>query len=109
MIVSTRSAGLGGLDLSLKPPKWLRNVVSAVTGNVKVTVPTPAGPINPLDPNAGKLLREAAANTTVTIGRQANAPAADVPSFVENQVPGGWLTVGAGALALVLLLAGKRR
>lgn len=113
--------GVGELALSLKPPKWLRNTVSSlVKGNkVSATVATPAGP---LVVDASKdtvqrvqdLITNAVRNTTITVGPRETAAATPVDQareFVETKIPGGWLTVGAGALALFAItrMAAKRR
>lgn len=82
------------LGFSLKPPKWLRNKIKEVVGQVKVEVKPPSG--------------------TVTYGTpQQQTPADTVRDVVENQIPGGWLTVGlavvAGALVIPRMLNGSRR
>lgn len=108
--------GLSGLDFSLKPPKWLRNIVKGVTDGigVKAEVPTPGGPVvvDSRDPQATRDSVEAVADrlrrTTITIGRR-EQPARQPMSEIIEQIPGGWLTVGAGGLALVWMLTRRSR
>lgn len=111
--------GVGELALSLKPPKWLRNSVgSLLKGNkVSATVATPAGPVvvdasKESVQRVQDLITNAVRNTTITVGpREAAAtPVDQARDFVETKVPGGWLTVGAGALALFAIarMAAKR-
>lgn len=107
--------GLDGLDFSLKPPKWLRNAVSSVTNaiGIRAEVPTPAGPIavDTRDPQATRDSVEAVADrlrrTTVTIGPR-EQPTRQPMSEIVEQIPGGWLTIGFGAAALLFLLSRRR-
>jgi hypothetical protein len=109
MIVNDSSSQLGELGLSLKPPKWLRNAAKVVTGSkVNVSVPTGAGPVNVdvTKPGLVQSIAEKLRNAKVTI--TTGSPNPDQPGgmteYVEQKLPGGWLTVGAGAVALLLVM-----
>lgn len=118
MIVNVNSSSLSGVDglgFSLKPPKVVRNLVKKVAAQVgiKATVPTPAGPIvvDSRDPDTLRRVADAAraaiSRTTFSVGPNTPAdpsPTADVRDFVENSIPGGWLTLGGGAIALFFLV-----
>lgn len=118
MIISTapEAQGLNGLGLSLKPPKWLRNTVNAVvnSGAVKVTVPTASGPVE-VNRDSVQAAADALRNARVQInaggGPKPTGTVDQVQDFVQANVPGGWLTVLGGGLALVLLFQamGSRR
>lgn len=112
-------AGLGKFSLlrALTPPKAVRSLVtSAIQAvGVKATIPTPAGPItvDSRDPNALKnaaaAIKDAISKGTVTVGaRQPQdqpSPADQARGYVENNIPGGWLTVGAAAAGGLFLLS----
>lgn len=105
--------GMGSLDLSLKPPKWLRNAASTVlrTVGVQASVPTPAGPVvlDSRDAATVQSVKDAIANTRFTVGGR-RAPTAG--EFIQSQVPGGYGTLaiaGLGVLALVMLASRGRR
>lgn len=109
MIVAPNGSGLGELGFSLKPPKWLRNAVKSVTSGAKVAVnvPTPAGPVNVADPSSAKAVADAIRNAqvTVTTGKPvADSPGGGVREYVENRIPGGWITIAGGVLGGLLLL-----
>lgn len=87
-----------GLGLSLKPPKWLRKLI-----NTPVSVPTQAGTISV---TPGQII--ASSNTAPSpIAQAAGNAAAGVSQFVDG-VPGGWWTIGGGALALAWILTRRR-
>lgn len=130
MIVSigVPDTGLGGLGFSLLPSKKSRAKAAAAARkigqalNLNVHVQTPAGPVdlNTSDPNsfrrAAQAARDTLSRTSVTVGpRQEPAPsgaagAADsVRDFVENRVPGGWLTAGVVGFALAIAVAKATR
>ena len=119
MIVNTYTAaptGMGELAFSLKPPKAVRNLVKSAAGalGIKASVSTPAGPIvvDTRDPaslkRAADAARELLTRTTVTVGNRDESAPASPASFVENNIPGGWLTVlGLGLGAFILVKASK--
>ena len=77
------------LGFSFKPPRWLRDAVSGIKISVPpTTVPTPGG-------------------GTVTFNPASQQQLPDVTGAVQ-QIPGGWLTLGAAGVALYLLLSRRR-
>ena len=106
--------GLGSLDLSLKPPKWLRTIASTVasSGAVKVTVPTASGPIE-VNRDTLNAAIEALKNTRVAVnaggGPRTQPPMEQVQDFVQSRVPGGWFTVLGVGLAGVVFLATRHK
>lgn len=107
MIVAnnTQQQGLGELGFSLKPPKFIRDLVKTVVGGsgVKVTVPTPAGPIE-VNRDTVQRAVDQASRATVTVGPREEIRPVSAASFVENKVPGGYAGLAiAGLLALLLL------
>lgn len=111
-LIRRRADGaVGELALSLKPPKWLRNIGATVARAVGVsaTVPTPAGPVtvDTRDPGTFQDLRNAVARTSVTVGPRETPSPGDL---IQQQLPGGYFTVGLGLLALgALALAATRK
>jgi len=85
-------AYLQGLGFSLKPPKWLRDLVNK---NVHVNLP-PIPPVN-VDVRA----TPTASETAAAAGREAQG--------LVDQVPGGWVTIGVAAASLLLLMRRPRR
>lgn len=98
--------GLADLGFSLKPPKWLRNVVGAVVKQTHVTVPTPTGSQtfdlnNPADVAR---MKQIVSQTKVSVGPPAPTPAENLNAAVTGAVPGGWGTLAvAGGLGLAAL------
>lgn len=101
-----------GLGFSL--PSWASNIVGAVLRGTQVTVPTPAGPLtfnlgNPADVAA---LKQLVTGTTVQVTRRPPPPSSPIEqaqAFVQEKVPGGWLTVAGVGLGAVLLFTMLRR
>lgn len=93
------------LGLSLKPPKWLRNIVSGAVKGTTVTVPTPIGPqtIRVDDPNAMKQIRQAY-TPNITFGPPREQQAIQQAATFG----GGGLLLGAGAVLLVVLLMRRK-
>lgn len=120
MIVYTNNVaapvGMGELAFSLKPPKAVRNLVkkAASAVGIKASVPTPAGPIvvDTRDPDTLKRAAEAArdllSRTTVTVGNRDEAASPTPANFVENNIPGGWLTVAGVGVGLFLLVKASK-
>ncbi len=107
---------VGEMGFSLKPPKAVRNLVKSAASalGIKASVSTPAGPIvvDTRDPDSLKRAADAArallTRTTFTVGTRDEAPAPSAATFVENNIPGGWLTViGAGVGVFLLVKASK--
>jgi hypothetical protein len=96
MYNSTPYAPPNGLGLSLKPPAWLRKIVSETVKGTKVSVPPITVPL----PGGGSATIHP---TPPTLQQQAE-------QAVEN-VPGGWLTIAAiaaGAIFILPRLLGRR-
>ena len=89
------------LGFSLKPPKWLREAGQQIIGGLRVSVPTPVGPVV-LTPGQAAA---AARGATVTYTPQ------QPQSFGQQvqQIPGGWGTLAAVGIGAVVLLTMLRR
>jgi hypothetical protein len=103
---------LTGLGFSLKPPAWLRNFAGAVIKGTTISVPTPSGipiVVDGSDPNAYQKILAMFRGTTVST--QAGTPSPSIPQraaqAIQN-IPGGWLTVGALALGAIMLSKNRR-
>lgn len=98
--------GLSGI------PSWLQAIGNKIVKGTTVTVPTPAGPVSIDLGNKASVdaARRALTGTRVSTS-VANKPASPIEQFsdhVENNVPGGWLTVGLAAAAALFLLSKRR-
>lgn len=96
------------LGFSLKPPSWLRNIVGAVVKGTTATVPTPAGPVvvdlgNPQSVAAAKAAVMGTKFST-TVGNKPAGPAEQFNAAVQENVPGGWLTIAALAAGALFIL-----
>lgn len=97
-----------GLGFSLKPPKWLRNIVGSAVKQTHVTVQTPAGPVtydlgNPADVEA---MKKMIASMKVNVGPQPPSAMDTAGQYVKDAVGSvpSWLWwAGGGAAALFLL------
>ena len=103
---------LGEMGLSLKPPKWLRDLGAKVISGTRVTVQTPLGPFtfDPSNPAEVARLRGMLSQTQVTLGPTTPTPL-DRAGALVDAVPGGIGTIalaGGAALALLLLSRGRR-
>lgn len=97
-----------GLGFSLKPPAWLRNIAGAVIRGTTATVPTPAGPVvvdlgNPQSVAAAKAAITGTKFST-TMGPKPASPAEQINASVQENVPGGWLTIAALVVGGVFIL-----
>ena len=99
-----RQATAEGLGFSLKLPSWASNLVQDVVQDVRLTVNTPAGPVSVTPAQA--LAYAKGAKLSVARPGALPGPIQQVANAVQG-IPGGWLTVGAAALALVFLLKRK--
>ena len=103
---------LAGLGFSFKPPSWLRNIAGAVMKGTQVSVPTPAGVpivVDGADPNALKKVLDALKGTKIST--QVGTPRPSLPQQAENaieSIPGGWFTVAAVGLGVLLLVKAAR-
>ena len=106
-------AGLEGYSIGELPkwitPAWLRNIIGGVVKQTRVTVQTPVGPmtVDLGDPEQLRQLKEMLAKAKVEIGTKS-------PSIIDQMatqaagLPGGMLTVLAGAALLLFLLLRRR-
>jgi len=109
-------ANIGALPRWLTPPSWLRNIAGSVFKGTKVTIPTPAGPQtfdlgNPADVAALKKLLTGAKVST-SVGQQPTNPLDQANRAVQENIPGGWLTIiglGLAGFFLVRALTQPRR
>lgn len=104
-------AGLEGYSIG-ELPKWitrLRNIIGGVVKQTRVTVQTPVGPmtVDLGDPEQLRQLKEMLAKAKVEVGTKS-------PSIIDQMatqaagLPGGMLTVLAGAALLLFLLLRRR-
>jgi hypothetical protein len=108
--VIEQSPGLGAL------PSWLAAIGNKIIKGTTVTVPTPAGPVtvdlgDPASVNRAKTILSGTRISTSVASRPPSAPQ-QVDQFVQEQIPGGWLTiagVGLGLLVFLPMLSGRRR
>lgn len=88
-----------GLGFSLKPPDWLRKLTGAVVRGTTATVPTPAGPVIVDLGDPDSIARAKAAIAGIKINTKVGTkPAPGVDTFnaaVQENIPGGWLTIAA--------------
>lgn len=105
MYVVARQSQLGDLGISLTPPRWLRDLGNAVLRQVRVVVQTPVGPItvDPSNPDSMRRVQDILRSAQIQIGQPPPGPIQQVSNAV-GAIPGGWLTIGALGLGLVLLL-----
>jgi hypothetical protein len=105
-------AGLADLGFSLKPPKWLRNLGAKLISQTHVAVPTPAGPktFDLSNPDHLAELKSLVTGTHVTLGPtpptmvdQFESAGANVGKVVES-IPGGWITIAAVGIGLLLIV-----
>lgn len=100
-MIESRYTPMGAL------PSWLSKIVGTIVRGTQVTVPTPAGNVvfDLSDPNAVNTAKQilTGARVSTTVGNRPQTPLEQASAAVES-IPGGWLTIGAGALALVLLM-----
>jgi hypothetical protein len=86
---------VSGLGLSLKPPKWLRNTIRSGIQSVE---------------DAARESAAKAADAAAAAARAKNTPAPgpaeQVNAAVQN-IPGGWLTIAAAGLGVLLLMRRK--
>ncbi len=99
---------LSGLGFSLKPPAWLRNLAGAVVKGTTATIPTPAGPVvvdlgNPQSVAAAKAAITGTKFST-TMGNKPTSPAEQLNASIQENVPGGWLTIAALVIGGVFVL-----
>lgn len=91
MIQTTPYTTMSGLGFSLKPPDWLRNIIAPAVKGAKVTVTVPG----------------------ITVSNQPPTPVQQATQAVEQNVPGGWITIAALAAVAVFvlpkLMRGSRR
>lgn len=113
--VGKRRRAMGGLDLSLKPPKRLRQAFWSFVNktDAKIDVPTPVGPVTVdlKNPSDLQRLKDAIRGSRLRLTtRSGGAPDAGSPfqlldQRVQENVPGGWGTVAAAGLGVLGLLA----
>lgn len=97
-------------------PSWLTNIVGKVVRGTTVTVPTAAGPVvvdlgNKASVDAARAALTGARVSTSIANRPAS-PLQAVDATVQENVPGGWLTIAAGGVLAFLILPkllGSRR
>jgi hypothetical protein len=103
------TTGMGALGISLKPPAWARNIFGAIFKGTTITVPTPLGPQtfdlgNPADVAALKSMVTQSKVRVSTPGQQPTGPIDQVNKTVQENIPGGWLTVIGVAAGIVFLM-----
>jgi hypothetical protein len=99
-----------GLPRWLTPPKILRDAVSKIFKEAKVTVQTPAGPVEMTPAEAARYAAQLKLN--VSIGGRSKSASDNLPAQIADKVqriPGGWLTVAGGAVLLGLVIVNASR
>jgi hypothetical protein len=108
-IAGLEGYSIGELPKWSTPPAWLRNIIGGVVKQTRVTVQTPVGPmtVDLGDPEQLRQLKEMLAKAKVEVGTKS-------PSIIDQMatqaagLPGGMLTVLAGAALLLFLLLRRR-
>jgi len=92
----------------LTPPSWVRSIAGAAIRGTIITIPTPAGPqsFDLGDPAAMAQLKALVSGAKVSVTRQ--PPSGGPGQFVQERVPGGWLTIGAAVVGVILLMTFMR-
>ena len=97
-----------GLGFSLKPPAWLRKLTGAVVKGTTATIPSPAGPIvvDLGDPDSVARAKAAITGTkfSTTVGKKPGTGIEQLNANIQENVPGGWLTIAALVAGGVFLL-----
>lgn len=93
------------MGFSLKPPKFIRDAVSAVVRQVVggTTITLPTGQVVSAS-DLPSVVAGARVNVNTQQPAQSSSPAAQMNATVER-IPGGWITVAAAAIAGGLLLS----
>lgn len=102
----------GNLGLSLKPPKWLRDLGARVLSETTVSVPTPTGiPVTVDLGNPAELaaIRNALLGARVHVGRSSQPTFTERAEEVASGIPWGAVAIGAGALLLLFKMRRGRR
>lgn len=112
VLLESRQSGLAGLDLSLKPPKWVRSIVGAVTNPDKVQAVADrvqgAADSAQVIADKARAAAESLRNAKRSIsnaGKRGENPMERANDWVTDNIPGGWSTVIAGGLGLVLVVS----
>lgn len=100
---------IGELPKWLTPPKWLRDLVGGVVKQSRVTVQTPVGPmtVDLGDPEQVRQLKEMVARARIEVGTRSPSVIDQITEQTAG-IPGGMLTVLAGAALLLFLLMRRR-
>jgi hypothetical protein len=94
----------------LTPPRSVRELVSGVAGalikGTTVTIPTPVGPqtFNVGDPAQRAELEAMIRGTRFNVAQPQPGAPPDLARAIEQNIPGGWGTVGLVGLGLVAVL-----
>lgn len=99
----------------LTPPASVRDLLKGIAGAVvrgtTVTIPTPVGPqtFNIGDPAQRAQLEAMVKGTRLNVATPQPGAGFDLGRSIEQNVPGGWATVGIGILIGAFVLGGLMR